>query len=205
MSRRPHAAAMRRPLGRRVDEFLRDWSLPRQLAGRADAVARRPRAALSRGAAAAARAGRHGRHQHLPVLRGRLRPAGLRQERQAHPHRGRPAQPDQPGHALPEGRGHLRLADQPAPADHGASTARPTPTTGRRGRSTGRWSASPSSSSRRATRPSSETLPDGTTVNHTLAIGSLGGATLDNEENYLIKKLFGGGLGMVWIENQARI
>ena len=35
--------------------------------------------------------------------------------------------------------------------------------------------------------------------------GSLGGATMDNEENYLIKKLFGGGLGMVNIENQARI
>lgn len=48
-------------------------------------------------------------------------------------------------------------------------------------------------------------LPDGTTVNHTLGIGHLGGATLDNEENYLIKKLFGGGLGMVWLENQARI
>jgi formate dehydrogenase major subunit len=50
-----------------------------------------------------------------------------------------------------------------------------------------------------------ETLPDGRTVNHTLGIGSLGGATLDNEENYLIKKLFGGGLGIVNIENQARI
>ena len=48
-------------------------------------------------------------------------------------------------------------------------------------------------------------LPDGTTVNHTMAIASLGGATLDNEENYLIKKLCGGGLGMVWIENQARV
>jgi formate dehydrogenase major subunit len=47
--------------------------------------------------------------------------------------------------------------------------------------------------------------PNGKTVNHALAIGSLGGATLDNEENYLIKKLFGGGLGLVWIENQARI
>jgi formate dehydrogenase major subunit len=33
----------------------------------------------------------------------------------------------------------------------------------------------------------------------------LGGATLDNEENYLIKKLFTGGLGMVCISNQARI
>jgi len=46
---------------------------------------------------------------------------------------------------------------------------------------------------------------DGRTVNHTLGIASLGGATMDNEENYLIKKLFGGGLGMVNIENQARI
>lgn len=50
-----------------------------------------------------------------------------------------------------------------------------------------------------------ETLPDGSQVNHTLGIGSLGGATLDNEENYLIKKLFSGGLGIVNIENQARI
>jgi formate dehydrogenase major subunit len=48
-------------------------------------------------------------------------------------------------------------------------------------------------------------LPDGTTVNHTVGIAELGGATLDNEENYLIKKLLGGGLGMVFIENQARI
>jgi len=50
-----------------------------------------------------------------------------------------------------------------------------------------------------------ERLPDGTRVNQTLGIGSLGGATLDNEENYLIKKLLGGGLGVVNIENQARI
>jgi formate dehydrogenase major subunit len=50
-----------------------------------------------------------------------------------------------------------------------------------------------------------ETLPSGKIVNHTLGIGSLGGATMDNEENYLIKKLLGGGLGLVNIENQARI
>ena len=48
-------------------------------------------------------------------------------------------------------------------------------------------------------------LPDGTIVNHTLGLAELGGATLDNEENYLIKKLCAGGLGMVWVENQARI
>jgi formate dehydrogenase major subunit len=46
---------------------------------------------------------------------------------------------------------------------------------------------------------------DGEAVMHTLGIGHLGGATLDNEENYLIKKLFAGGLGMNCISNQARI
>jgi formate dehydrogenase major subunit len=50
-----------------------------------------------------------------------------------------------------------------------------------------------------------EALPDGTVANHTLGIASVGGATMDNEENYLIKKLLGGGLGVVGIENQARI
>ena len=37
------------------------------------------------------------------------------------------------------------------------------------------------------------------------SIAHLGGATLDNEENYLIKKLFTGGLGIVAVSNQARI
>ncbi len=41
-------------------------------------------------------------------------------------------------------------------------------------------------------------------LNRTLGIAHLGGATLDNEENYLIKKLFTA-LGVVQVENQARI
>jgi formate dehydrogenase major subunit len=45
---------------------------------------------------------------------------------------------------------------------------------------------------------------DGRVVNRTLGFAHLGGATLDNEENYLIKKLFMA-LGAVQIENQARI
>ena len=45
---------------------------------------------------------------------------------------------------------------------------------------------------------------DGNLVRHTTAIGHLGGATLDNEENYLIKNLFAT-LGIISIENQARI
>lgn len=41
-------------------------------------------------------------------------------------------------------------------------------------------------------------------LRRTMGIASLGGATLDNEENYLIKKLFTA-LGAIQIENQARI
>ena len=46
---------------------------------------------------------------------------------------------------------------------------------------------------------------DGKILMHTLGMAHLGGATLDNEENYLIKKLFAAGLGMNCISNQARI
>ena len=46
---------------------------------------------------------------------------------------------------------------------------------------------------------------DGKSLMQCSGIAHLGGATLDNEENYLIKKLFTGGLGMVAVSNQARI
>jgi formate dehydrogenase major subunit len=59
----------------------------------------------------------------------------------------------------------------------------------------------------KATRDADFTTRDeqGRLLNSLRSIGTLGGATIDNEENYLIKKLFGGGLGVVSIENQARI
>jgi len=44
----------------------------------------------------------------------------------------------------------------------------------------------------------------GRRLNHTLGIAHLGGATLDNEENYLVKKLWTG-LGIVQVESQARM
>jgi len=46
---------------------------------------------------------------------------------------------------------------------------------------------------------------DGRVLMHTTAVAHIGGATLDIEENYLIKKLFTAGLGMVCLSNQARI
>jgi formate dehydrogenase major subunit len=45
---------------------------------------------------------------------------------------------------------------------------------------------------------------DGKPVRRTMGFAGLGGATLDNEENYLIKKLFTA-LGAIQIENQARL
>jgi formate dehydrogenase major subunit len=45
---------------------------------------------------------------------------------------------------------------------------------------------------------------EGAPLRRTLGFAHLGGATLDNEENYLIKKLFTA-LGAIQIENQARI
>jgi formate dehydrogenase major subunit len=44
----------------------------------------------------------------------------------------------------------------------------------------------------------------GQAVRRTLGIAHLGGATLDNEENYLLKKLYTA-LGVIQVENQARI
>ena len=49
-----------------------------------------------------------------------------------------------------------------------------------------------------------ETDATGATVRRTRGFASLGGATLDNEENYLMKKLYTA-LGAIEVENQARI
>jgi len=45
---------------------------------------------------------------------------------------------------------------------------------------------------------------EGNALRRTMGIAALGGAVLDNEENYLIKKLFTA-LGAIQIENQARV
>ncbi len=49
-----------------------------------------------------------------------------------------------------------------------------------------------------------DTDEEGRPLRRTMGFAALGGATLDNEENYLIKKLFTA-LGAIQIENQARI
>jgi formate dehydrogenase major subunit len=49
-----------------------------------------------------------------------------------------------------------------------------------------------------------EETDEGSPAKRTMGIANLGGATLDNEENYLMKKLLSA-LGIVQVENQARI
>jgi formate dehydrogenase major subunit len=49
-----------------------------------------------------------------------------------------------------------------------------------------------------------DTDEQGHVLNRSLGVANLGGATLDNEENYSIKKLMSS-LGFVQVENQARI
>ena len=49
-----------------------------------------------------------------------------------------------------------------------------------------------------------EETPEGDPARRTMGIANLGGATIDNEENYLIKKGFSA-LGAVQIENQGRL
>ena len=56
----------------------------------------------------------------------------------------------------------------------------------------------------RATAAGRTSTTKGRPLRRTMGIASLGGATLDNEENYLIKKLFTA-MGAIQIENQARI
>src|SRR5438309_1277446 len=49
-----------------------------------------------------------------------------------------------------------------------------------------------------------QTKPAGQVLKRPLGLAHLGGATLDNEETYLLKKLYTA-LGVVQVENQARI
>ena len=96
-----------------VRTWIEGWPVYRQLTGTDP---------LGRGAAAKSDRSRRAHRPHrdrrlggplgLPVLRGRLRAAGLRQGRPGHPDRGRPGQPDLPGPALPEGLGQQEPGHQ---------------------------------------------------------------------------------------------
>jgi formate dehydrogenase major subunit len=193
----------RRTLGDRAAHFLRDWSVPRQLRGEPEKT-RAAESAQSR------------------ALRPRLETAdrvgtsicpycavGCAQLVYAKGGRpiaveGDPASPINAGTLCPKGAATFGLMTSPQRLDrclHRAPGAREWREVGLD------WAMDRIAELTKRTRDESfvSHLPDGTRVNQTLAIGSMGGATLDNEENYLIKKLFSAGLGAVFIENQARV
>ena len=148
---------------------------------------------------------RPGRPLGLPVLRGRLRAEGLRQGRarssrsRATRTRRSPAAGSARRAARRQAAGHRPAAGAegalPRAVRHRVDRARP-----RRPR----WRWSPTGCSTARDEGWQDIDDNGHLVNRTLGIASLGGATLDNEENYLIKKLFTA-LGAIQIENQARI
>jgi len=194
---------IRRGVAERVGGFLRDWSIPRQLAGEsvmAEAARSRQSETLRPRLEEADRVGT----SICPFCAvGCAQLIYARDGKPIHVE-GDPRSPVNQGTLCPKGAGTLGMLLSPE---------RVTKVLHRAPHSD-RWEAKPldwameriAQLTKQAREETfAETLPDGRRVNHTLGIGSLGGATMDNEENYLIKKLFGGGLGMLNIENQARI
>ena len=116
---------------------------------------------------------------------------------------GDPASPISEGHLCPKGAASYELLTHPARATH----VKYRPPFGREWQMLDLETALDMVADRLWTtreRGFTETR-DGLPLMQCANVAHLGGATLDNEENYLIKKLFAGGLGMVAISNQARI
>jgi formate dehydrogenase major subunit len=117
---------------------------------------------------------------------------------------GDPDNPINEGHLCPKGANHYQLAVNSHRVKHVLYRA---PYSDHWETKTMEWAVEQIAERVKSTRDADFTTRDeqGRLLNSVRRIGSLGGATIDNEENYLIKKLLGGGLGVVSIENQARI
>ncbi|MXP65470.1 dehydrogenase [Roseomonas sp. M0104] len=194
---------MRRSMSGRVSGFLRDWSLPRQLAGES---------VMAEAAKSAASRALRPRLEEADKVGTSICPfcavgcAQLVYAKNGKPIHieGDPRSPVNQGTLCPKGAGTLGVLLSPERINHVLHRA---PYSDRWEQKPLDWAMERIAQLTKQARDETfaETLPDGRVINQTLGLGSLGGATLDNEENYLIKKLFGGGLGMVNIENQARI
>jgi formate dehydrogenase major subunit len=196
-------ATIRRRLTERVAGFVRDWSLPRQLAGlsvMAEAARSTTSANLRPRLEEADRIGTSvcpfcavGCGQLIYAKNGR--PIHVE---------GDPRSPINQGTLCPKGAGTLGMLLSPERISDVLYRA---PYSDHWEKKPLAWAMERIAQLTKQVRDETfaEALPDGRIINHTLGLGSLGGATMDNEENYLIKKLFSGGLGMVNIENQARI
>jgi formate dehydrogenase major subunit len=194
---------IRRRLSERVAGFVRDWSLPRQMAGQS---------VMSEAARSTTSANLRPRLEEADRIGTSVCPfcaVGCGQLIYAKNGRpihveGDPRSPINQGTLCPKGAGTLGMLLSPERISDVLYRA---PYSDRWEKRPLAWAMERIAQLTKQVRDETfaETLPDGRIINHTLGLGSLGGATMDNEENYLIKKLFGGGLGMINIENQARI
>ena len=195
--------ALRQTLLGRAADFLRDWTLPRQFAGRS---------AYGEGAQSTASKEWRPRLEQADAVGTSICPfcavgcAQLIYAKDGRPIHieGDPRSPVNQGTLCPKGAGTLGMLLSPKRIstvlhrEPGAAewTVKPL-----------EWAMQRVAELTRKARDQTfvHKTPDGRILNHTLGLATLGGATMDNEENYLIKKLFGGGLGLTSIENQARI
>jgi formate dehydrogenase major subunit len=194
---------LRRTVSERVSGFVRDWSIPRQLAGES-AVSKAAESSLSRSL--------RPRLEEADTIGTSICPfcavgcAQLVYAKDGKPIHieGDPRSPVNQGTLCPKGGATFGLLTSPARINTVLYRA---PYATEWQEKPLEWAMDRIAERTKQTRDETfvEALPDGTPINHTLGIASLGGATLDNEENYLIKKLLNGGLGVVSIENQARI
>lgn len=194
---------LRKSMAGRAAGFLRDWGLPRQLAGKS---------VMSDAAKSALSESLRPRLEEADRVGTSICPfcavgcAQLVYAKNGKPIHieGDPRSPVNQGTLCPKGAGTLGMLLSPERINHVLYRA---PYSDRWEKKPLDWAMDRIARLTKEARDETfaEKLPDGRLVNHTLGLGSLGGATMDNEENYLIKKLFGGGLGVVNIENQARI
>jgi formate dehydrogenase major subunit len=194
---------IRKSTGERAEEFLRDWGIPRQLAGQS---------VMSQAARSKASTLLRPRVEEADRVGTSICPfcavgcAQLIYAKNGHPIHveGDPRSPVNQGTLCPKGAGTLGMLLSPERITQVLYRA---PHSNRWETKPLEWAMDRIAQLTKQARDETfaEALPDGRIINHTMGIGSLGGATMDNEENYLIKKLFCGGLGIVNIENQARI
>ena len=117
---------------------------------------------------------------------------------------GNPDSPISRGRLCPKGSAQPGAGHRPAARAEGPVPRARTPRSGPSSTSARRWRWSPTGCSTARERGWQERDDERARVRRTMGLASLGGATLDNEENYLIKKLFTA-MGAIQIENQARI
>jgi formate dehydrogenase major subunit len=167
--------------------FLRDWSLPRQLFGQSDRSDAAKSTESSQLAARLLVADKVGTSICAYCAVGCAQLVYSRSGKVIHVE-GDPRSPINEGTLCPKGAATLDLLTSPLRLNAvlyrapGSDRWEPKPLD---------WAMDRIASLIKRTRDETfvQKLPNGTTVNHTLGIGSLGGATLDNEENYLVKKL----------------